>query len=103
MYFLGANVFIQFALDYGLFKDPKTPIMEPCFRTAAPGDPLAEFYEAHDLLEVMMPLPPMFNAVLDRVSWDSDPPSGIVHAARNGPMLSDEENRCYVRVVGMDV
>merc|ERR1712226_121481 len=82
---------------------PKTPVMDKRYRTSAPGDPLAEFYEAHDLLEVMMPLPALFKSVLDRVEWDSDPPNGCVVSALKGPMVADDENRCFVHVVNMDV
>ncbi|CAD7923123.1 unnamed protein product [Amoebophrya sp. A25] len=91
--FIAGNVLLQV-----LFGSADGEIINSSYWCAKDPDDLAEFYEAHDLLEVMMPCPALFHIVMDLVSWDGEPPSETKPC-----LLTMEESRCFVHYVGMDV
>ncbi|CAD7935696.1 unnamed protein product [Amoebophrya sp. A120] len=91
--FIGANCLLQYQ-----FGSTNSTIIDDRFTCGKDPDALAEFYEAHDLLEVMMPVPMLFKFVMDQVTWDGVPPSDEKPA-----LLTMDESRCYVGLVGMDV
>ena len=87
--FIGANCLLQYQ-----FGSTNSTIIDDRFTCGKDPDALAEFYEAHDLLEVMMPLPFLFKFVMDQVVWDGEPPSDT-----KPPLLTMDESRCYVLFV----